>query len=158
MNEFMIANEKKNTLAWRKQGTITKLNGPTDPAKARRIGYKAKDGFVVVRVRVPKGGRKRPKPPGGRVPKKAGRFFTLNMSKQVVAEQKAERKYMNMRLLNSYFVGEDGIFKWFECILVDPIVTGMFANDRGRSFRGLTSAAHKSRGLRRSGMGAEKLR
>jgi large subunit ribosomal protein L15e len=153
----MLQNEKRNTLAWRKQGTITKLDGPTDPARARRLGYKAKQGFVVARVRVPKGGRKRPKPPGGRGPKKAGRFFTLNMSKQVVAEQKAERKYRNLRLVNSYAVGEDGVFKWFECILADPVVTGLFAGARGRSFRGLTSAARKSRGLRRRGMGAEKV-
>jgi large subunit ribosomal protein L15e len=158
MNPYLTEREQINTLAWRKENTIIKLDGPTDPAKARRLGYKAKQGFIVARVRVPKGGRKRPKPPGGRVPKKAGRFFTLNMSKQVVAEQKAERKFHNMRLLNSYSVGEDGIYKWFECILVDPIQTGMFADSRGRSFRGLTSAGKKSRGLRKKGVGAEKVR
>jgi large subunit ribosomal protein L15e len=154
----MIQREKQNTLAWRKQGTITKLDGPTDPARARRLGYKAKQGFLVARVRVPKGGRKRPKPAGGRGPKKAGRFFTLNTSKQVVAEQKAERKYLNLRVLNSYSVGEDGVFKWFEVILVDPIATGMFIDMKGRSFRGLTSAGKKARGLRRKGIGAEKVR
>jgi large subunit ribosomal protein L15e len=158
MNEYMISSQKANTLAWRKQGTLTKLDGPSDPARARRIGYKAKQGFIVVRVRVPKGGRKRPKPPGGRVPKKAGRFFTLNMSKQVVAEQKAERKYRNMRILNSYSVGEDGNFKWYECILVDPVLTGMFLNMRGRSFRGITSAGKRSRGLMKKGIGSEKTR
>jgi len=154
----MLQREKANTLAWRKQGTITKLDGPTDPARARRLGYKAKQGFLVARVRVPKGGRKRPKPPGGRVPKKAGRFFTLNTSKQVVAEQKAERKFSNLRVMNSYSVGEDGVFRWFEVILVDPIQTGLFGDMKGRSFRGLTSAGKKSRGLRRKGMGAEKVR
>ncbi|MBM3304149.1 MAG: 50S ribosomal protein L15e, partial [Candidatus Aenigmarchaeota archaeon] len=155
---YMLQNEKKNTLAWRKQGTITRLDGPTDPARARRLGYKAKQGFLVVRVRVPKGGRKRPRPAGGRVPKKAGRFFTLNMGKQVVAEQKADRKFRNMRVLNSYSVGEDGIFRWFEVILADPALTGLFSEMKGRSFRGLTSAGKKSRGLRRKGVGAEKVR
>ncbi len=158
MNEYMIQREKANTLAWRRQGTITKLDGPTDPARARRLGYKAKQGFMVVRVRVPKGGRKRPKPQGGRVPKKAGRFFTLNTSKQVVAEQKAERKFSNMRVMNSYEAGGDGIFKWYEVVLVDPALTGIFSEMRGRSFRGLTSAGRKSRGLRRKGVGAEKVR
>mgnify|MGYP001569781548 CR=1 FL=1 len=158
MNEYMIQREKANTLAWRKQGTITRLDGPTDPARARRLGYKAKQGFVVVRVRVPKGGRKRPKPPGGRVPKKAGRFFTLNTSKQVVAEQKADRKFRNMRVMNSYATGEDGVFKWYEVILVDPVLTGLFLGMRGRSFRGLTSAGKKARGLTRKGVGAEKVR
>lgn len=158
MNEYLIEREKANTLAWRDQGTITRIGGPTDPARARRLGYKAKQGFIAVRVRVPKGGRKRLKPAGGRVPKKAGRFFTLNMGKQVVAEQKAERKFRGMRVLNSYAVGEDGVYKWYECILVDPVITGLFARMRGRSFRGLTSAGRKSRGLRRKGVGAEKVR
>ncbi len=158
MNKYLASREKQNTLAWRKQGTITRLEGPTDPARARRLGYKAKQGFVVVRVRVPKGGRKRPKPAGGRVPKKAGRFFTLNMGKRVVAEQKAERKYRNMRVVNSYEAGSDGMFKWFEVVLVDPALTGLFAGMRGRSFRGLTSAGKRSRGLSRKGVGAEKVR
>lgn len=33
---------------------------PTRPDKARRLGYKAKQGFSIFRVRVRRGGRKRP--------------------------------------------------------------------------------------------------
>ncbi len=160
--------DKQTLVGWRKEETITRVEKPTDKKRARSLGYKGKTGFVVARVKVPKGMRKRPKPMGGRTPKKYGRFFSLNISKQVVAEQKAARKYPNLEVLNSYFVGEDGVSKWFEVLLVDPDNPGI-KNDpqlnwicskkqKGRAFRGLTSAGKKSRGLRRKGKGAEKVR
>lgn len=37
---------------------------PTRPDKARRLGYKAKQGYVIYRVRVRRGGRKKPLPKG----------------------------------------------------------------------------------------------
>ena len=36
------------------------LTGPSRPDKARRLGYKAKQGYVVYRIRVRRGGRKKP--------------------------------------------------------------------------------------------------
>ena len=39
---------------------IVRLTGPSRPDKARRMGYKAKQGYVVYRVRVRRGGRKKP--------------------------------------------------------------------------------------------------
>jgi large subunit ribosomal protein L15e len=39
---------------------IIRLTHPSRPDKARRMGYKAKQGYVVYRVRVRRGGRKRP--------------------------------------------------------------------------------------------------
>lgn len=39
---------------------IVRLNRPSRPDKARRMGFKAKQGYVVYRVRVRRGGRKRP--------------------------------------------------------------------------------------------------
>ncbi|HDD45948.1 MAG TPA: 50S ribosomal protein L15e [Candidatus Aenigmarchaeota archaeon] len=149
---------KGRLVLWRKEGTVVRVEKPTRLERARRLGYKAKHGFVVVRVRVKKGKRKRPKVSGGRVPKKAGRFFTLGKSKQVVAEEKAARKYPNMEVLNSYYVGEDGQYKWYEVIMVDPAHPEIKADKdinwickpvhKGRAFRGLTSAGKKSRGLR----------
>jgi ribosomal protein L18 len=49
---------------YRQQPSIVRLVRPTRPDKARRLGYKAKQGFVVYRVRVRRGGRKRPVPKG----------------------------------------------------------------------------------------------
>ena len=39
---------------------LVRLTGPSRPDKARRLGYKAKQGYVVYRIRVRRGGRKKP--------------------------------------------------------------------------------------------------
>ena len=159
---------KARMIKWRKENVVTRIEKPTRINRARSLGYKAKQGFVVVRARVKKGGRKRPKFGGGRKPKRMGRFFTLGKSKQVVAEEKSGRKFPNLEVLASYPVGEDGMSKWFECILVDkshpsikkdPDINWICEPQHtGRVFRGLTPAGKKSRGLRRKGLGAEKIR
>ncbi|MFH1978605.1 MAG: 50S ribosomal protein L15e [Candidatus Aenigmatarchaeota archaeon] len=159
---------KKKMISLRKEGTLIKLDKPSRPQRARSLGYKAKQGFIIVRVRVVKGRRKRPKAAGGRRPKTSGRYYPLDKSKQVVAEQKAARKYPNMEILNSYWIAEDGSHKWFECILIDPYHPSITKNKntewivepqhKGRAFRGKTSASKKSRGLRKKGRGSEKTR
>jgi large subunit ribosomal protein L15e len=151
--------KKQRILQWRRERTITRIDKPTNISRARSLGYKAKQGYVVVRVKVAKGKRKRPKPAGGRNPKKAGRFFSLDKSKRQVAEEKAGRKYPNTEVMNSYFVGQDGSNKWFECILMDTSHPAIKKDKergwitkikhKGRAFRGLTSAGKKSRGLRK---------
>ncbi len=151
----------------RKQPTITKIDRPTRIDRARRLGYKAKEGYVIVRVKVDKGMRKTPKK-GGRRPKTAGRFFSLGKSSRVVAEEKASRKYKNLEVLNSYMLAEDGKSKWFEVILIDPYNPSVLSDKnkrwvfepqhKGRAFRGKTSAGKKSRALYRKGRGAEKAR
>lgn len=44
---------------YRQLPRIVRLTGPTRPDKARRLGYKAKQGYVIYRVRVRRGGRKK---------------------------------------------------------------------------------------------------
>ncbi|MFH1294843.1 MAG: 50S ribosomal protein L15e [Candidatus Aenigmatarchaeota archaeon] len=160
--------QRKRMVQWRREATIQKIDGPTKLDSARKLGYKAKQGFVMVRTKIKKGRRKIPKPVGGRRPRRAGRFFSLNKSKMQVAEEKASRKYPNMEVLGSYRAGQDGTHLWFETILVDtnhPSVRkdkerNWICDDKqkGRAFRGLTPAGVKSRGLRRKGIGAEKIR
>ena len=87
---------KKKLMDYRRDPVITKIDKPTRIDRARRLGYKAKQGYVVVRVRVGKGTRKRPKPAGGRRPKAAGRYYPPGKSLQSIAEQKASRKYPNL--------------------------------------------------------------
>ena len=149
--------EKNRLTKWRKDKVVTKLDKPTRIDRARSLGYKAKQGFVVARVRVTRGMRKRPKPAGGRRPKRAGRFYSLDKSKKQVAEEKAARKFRNLNVLNSYWVGEDGNSQWYEIILVDPSHPSIRKDKnvkwigdpkhKGRVFRGKTSAGQKSRGL-----------
>ena len=80
------------------------------------------------------------------------------MNYQWVAEIRAARKYKNLEVLNSYWIGKDGKHYFFEVIMVDPLrpeirndpvykwITS--SKNRKRAERGLTSAAKKSRGLR----------
>jgi len=45
---------------YRQLNVIHRATRPSRPDKARRLGYKAKQGFVIYRIRVRRGGRKRP--------------------------------------------------------------------------------------------------
>ncbi|MBI4020383.1 MAG: 50S ribosomal protein L15e [Candidatus Aenigmarchaeota archaeon] len=149
---------KQRLVRWRGETVVARVEKPTRPDRARSLGYRAKQGFVVARVKVKKGNRKRPKWAGGRRPKRMGRFFPLAKGKQVVAEEKVATKFPNMEVLNSYWVGMDGNHEWFEVILVDPqhpVIrkdrrTGWVSGShhKGRAFRGLTSSGKKGRGLR----------
>lgn len=153
---------------WRKGEVLTKEDKPLKAWRAREYGWKDKPGFVSVVVREKKGGRKRRQTSGGRKPKKEFDYTTLDKSKAVLAEERANRKFPNCEVLCSYWLWEDGQYKYFEVILVDTS-NPHIKNDKelnwicskkhsGRVHRGLTPAGRKSRGLRRKGKGAEKLR
>ncbi len=151
---------KKRLIEWRKQPVVKRIKKPTRLDRARALGYKAKKGFVLVRVRVRKGGRRRRLyGRGGRKPSKAGLVkFTPKKGLRWIAEEKAQRKYPNLEVLNSYPVGEDGQHKWYEVILVDPNHPNIKADpkinwicspaNRRRVLRGKTSAGKKARGLK----------
>jgi large subunit ribosomal protein L15e len=153
-----ISDYKEKLMKWRRGGVIVRIDKPTRPDRARALGYKSKQGFVIVRVRIRKGGRRRPAyGRGGRKPKKAGLVtFTPKKSHQLIAEERAARKYPNLEVLNSYWIGDDGMYKYFEVILIDPhhpvIKSDKKINwilrQKRRVFRGLTSAGKKMRGLR----------
>jgi|YelNatPaOPRAMG01_1025707.scaffolds.fasta_scaffold53361_2 large subunit ribosomal protein L15e len=166
--EYKNRNElyRKRLEEWRKQGAIVRVEKPTNIARARTLGYRAKQGVIIVRVKVRKGLRKRPKPDLGRKPSKMGRFFSTKKSLQRMAEERAAAKYKNFEVLNSYFVGEDGKSKFFEVIMLDrnspsikndKIYSKIIAQ-KGRVFKGLTSEGKKNRGLRSKGKGTEKSR
>ncbi len=145
---------KQRLMQWRREPAIVRVERPLNLSRARNLGYKAKKGYVAVRVRIKKGDRKVPKLKKGRKPSHSGRFFSAQLSDQVIAEQRASRKYDNLEVLNSYWVGDDGICKYFEVILIDPIrkeVEVDAKNRKGRAYRGLTSAGRKCRGLRFKG-------
>lgn len=154
----------KRIVAWRKEPVTVRLEHPTRLDRARALGYKAKQGFFIVRQRVNRGPHVRSKPAGGRRSRNTGRIMNLNLNYQAIAERRASQKYVNCEVLNSYFVAKDGTQAWYEVILVDPshpiIKKDMpwISQTRGRAERGLTSANRKSRGLRKKGIGAEKVR
>jgi large subunit ribosomal protein L15e len=107
---------------YRQHPSIVRVTRPTRPDKARRLGYKAKQGYVVYRVRVRRGGRKRPVPKGivyGKPTNQGVTQLKFQRSKRSVAEERAGRKLGGLRVLNSYWLNEDSTYKYYEVILVD---------------------------------------
>ena len=160
---------KEKLMEWRRQPAVVRIERPSNITRARELGYKAKQGIIVVRVRVRKGSGRHIRPNKGRRPKRMGvKKLTRRISIQRIAEIRANRKYRNLEVLNSYYVGEDGRHYYYEVILVDPNHPAIRSDPdlkwiaepqhRGRAFRGKTSAGRKGRGLRRKGKGAEKAR
>jgi large subunit ribosomal protein L15e len=112
---------KSRAILWRRQPSIVRVDKPTRLDRARSLGYKAKKGFVVVRTRVRRGGRRKIRPVLGRRQKRMGvKKFTPAKSKRLIAEERAARRYPNLEVLNSYWVWQDGQYKWFEIVMVDP--------------------------------------
>ena len=113
----------ERVIKWRRQPTVIRVERPTRLDRARKLGYKAKTGFVMTRVRVRRGGSSRPRPKSGRRPKRMGvARLRLAKSFRLIAEEKAARRFPNLEVLNSYWVWEDGRSKWFEAILVDRTI------------------------------------
>ncbi len=136
---------RNKVISWKRQPAMSKVEYPSNLLRARRLGYKAKQGYSIVRVRVDKGRRTRQKPMGGRKHKNNYRFVQPGHSHQAIAEQRVNRVYKNMEVLNSYWVGEDGNYKFFEVILADPMmntVTAKAVVRKGRAFRGLTASGN----------------
>ncbi|OYT34952.1 MAG: 50S ribosomal protein L15e [Candidatus Aenigmarchaeota archaeon ex4484_52] len=153
---------KQKLIDLRKKPIVCKIEKPTRIDRARILGYKAKQGYVIVQSRVGRGGMTRPKSSVrmGRKPKKYGFVhFTPSKSRQLMAEQRANRKYPNLEVLNSYYLAEDGKHKWYEIIMVDPCHPQIMRDSKinwicsrvhtRRVYRDLTSAGKKMRGLRK---------
>lgn len=112
---------KSKTIAWRVEPTIHRIGRPSRLDRAHRLGYKAKQGIVVVRARVGRGGMRKQRPVSGRRPKHLGVVHIkqgINMRK--VAERRVNEKFPNLEVLGSYFLHKDGMNIWYEVILADP--------------------------------------
>ncbi|HUU77863.1 MAG TPA: 50S ribosomal protein L15e [candidate division Zixibacteria bacterium] len=161
--------QRERLIVWRKESTAVRIERPTRIDRARTLGYKAKQGYVLVRIRIRRTRLRKSRPSQGRHTKgQTIRKIQPGKSFKWIAEERVSRRYPNLELLNSYTVGEDGRFKWYEVILVDPHHPIIKKDPRinwictpantGRVFRGLTSAGKKSRGLSRKGTGSERIR
>ena len=161
---------------WRRQPVNHRVDKPTRLDAARRMGYKAKQGIVIIRTRVRRGGLRKGKINMKRKPRNMGiRKITMAKNTQRIAEERVNRHFPNLEVLNSYWVGKDGKHKFFEVIMVDPHHPAIIADKdlgwispanygkgrgshKGRAYRGMTSAGKRGRGLHNKGKGAEKLR
>jgi len=112
---------RNRAVQWRKQNAIIRIDKPSRIQRARRLGYKAKQGIIVIRMRVGTGGMRKKRPRGGRRPKHLGvTRIKADVSMKEVAENRVLERYPNMKLLGSYFLYKDGMHYWFEVILADP--------------------------------------
>jgi large subunit ribosomal protein L15e len=161
--------QKNRLIQWRTEENFLRVERPLRIDRARSLGYKAKQGYIVVRARVRHGGLHRHQIKGGRKASARGiTKLTAAKSVQRIAEERTAAHFPNLEVLNSYWVGKDGTNHFFEVILVDPahpaIVNDPVINwvsafpNRRRVLRGKTSAGRKGRGLMYKGKGAEKVR
>lgn len=143
---------------WRRENSVVRVDKPLRVDRARSLGYRAKQGFCVYRVRVRKGGRKREQYHAGRKPKKAGlKRFSTGKSLKWIGEERVQRKHPNLVVIGSYEVGDDGKHKYFEVLMVDPHHPNIYKSEeyawslfkKKNALRGLTSSGRKSRGLRK---------
>jgi large subunit ribosomal protein L15e len=156
-------------IVWRKEENFLRIEKPTRLDRARALGYKAKQGYVIVRAKVRKGGfQKRTIRAGRRAKRKGINQMIVGKSMQRMAEERTAKRFQNLEVLNSYWVGADGQHEWYEVILVDPACHVIMADpkinwicsnkNKNRVYRGLTSASIAGRGLRCKGNGAERVR
>ena len=141
---------------------IVKVDKPTNLPSARSVGYKAKQGIFVVRVRVRKGTGTHHRPKNKRRPKRQGQAKLSRMiSTQAMAEQKASKRFENAEALGSYKVAEDGKWHYFEVVMADRTASTI-ANDknlaylvhghRGRAERGKTFVGRANKEMNKKNM------
>ena len=112
---------RRRLVVWKSEPTVSRATGPTNPSSARSVGYKAKKEFIIVRVRAPKGRRIRPQAKLGRKSGKNQKRVSPAYSKQWLCEQRALRKYLNLRVVGSYFVGMDGTNEYYEVVMCQKV-------------------------------------
>jgi large subunit ribosomal protein L15e len=161
--------QQKRLIQWRKENNFLRIDRPTRIDRARSLGYKAKQGYIIVRTKVRRGGLRKHKFKGGRKPSARGiSKITMAKSTQRIAEERTARRFPNMEVLNSYNIGADGKNHFYEVILVDPVHPVIIRDskinwisdisNKKRVLRGKTSAGQRGRGLRHKGRGSEKIR
>ena len=165
-NSFVEELMKQRLILYRKQPTIIRIERPTRLDRARTLGYKAKQGYVMARTKVRRGGLRKQRPKAGRRPKRMGvAKFKPAKNLRLIAEERTGKKFPNLEVLNSYWVGEDGRSKWFEIILVNKVVLSRqhnfqtqkarktnenlvnLASQKRRANRGLTASGRRVRNL-----------
>lgn len=146
---------------YRQLSVVHRVTRPSRPEKARRLGYKAKQGFVVYRIRIRRGCRKKQAPKGatyGKTKNHGVNELKPKRNLQAIAEERVGRRVAkSLRVLNSYWVAQDSTFKFYEVICIDPFHKAVRRDPKinwicnpvhkHRELRGLTSAGRKHRGL-----------
>ncbi|CAE7344771.1 LCB2b [Symbiodinium necroappetens] len=152
------------------------LHSPNTPGQGAKDGLQgellyAKQGYCIYRVRVKRGDRKKRVAKGivyGKPVNQGINKWKAVRNLRNIAEERVGRKCGSLRVLNSYWVAQDAVHKWFEVVMVDPFHKTVRDDPRinwickpvmkHRELRGLTAAGKKARGLLKKGKRATKLR
>ncbi len=111
---------KRRAIEWRRGPTILRVERPSRLGRARSLGYKAKQGMFVVRIKISRGGMRQKRPRSGRRPKHLGVLkIKGHFNSKDTAERRVAEKHPNAKVLGSYPVYKDGKFIWYEVILAD---------------------------------------
>ncbi|KAL0230686.1 hypothetical protein PCE1_004242 [Barthelona sp. PCE] len=148
---------------YRQSPTVARVTQPTRPDKAARLGFKKRQGYVVIRVRVRRGnfqrfGAKQKHHIVHGKPVNQGVIGLKNArSARAICEMRAGKRFTNLRVLNSYYLSADAVFKYYEVIMVDPSHSAIRNDPKinwicnaahtRRECRGLTAAGKEHRGL-----------
>lgn len=153
MTRVAVVEARQNDVVHRKEK-------PLFLDRARKLGYKAKQGVTVWGVRIRKGDAIRNYNNGntrGKCVNAGIHQIKSTLNKQALAEQIIGQQLGSLRILGSYKIGQDLRYHHFEVIMVDPNHNAVRNNrvlnwicnpvHKHREMRGLTSAGRKSRGL-----------
>ena len=95
---------KTRMIQWRKNPTIIKLDKPNRLDKARMLGYKDKQGYVVVNIKVGRGGMRKSRPKSGRRQRHIGTTrIKSSMNMGTISENRVLNKYPNLSLIKNNF-------------------------------------------------------
>lgn len=147
---------QKREIDFRKEKrSVVKIDKPTNLVSAKKLGYRAKQGIFVARVKVRKGSGTYHRPKNKRRPKRQGQAkLTRKISIRAMAEQKASKKFENAEVLGSYKIAEDGRSHYYEIILADRVASTigsdrklvfLIKGQKGRAERGKTFAGGTSK-------------
>ena len=79
----------QRAIKWRKQDAIIRIKRPTRLDRARNLGYKAKQGIILARIRVRRSGFRKTRPTGGRRQKRLGvNKFKVAKNMRLIAEER----------------------------------------------------------------------
>lgn len=101
---------------WRKGPVVVRMDNPTNPIRARELGYKATKQYCTAVVRIRRGRHVRRQPDLGRKPGRNRKRVEPGRALIWYATNRAARKFTNLTPINAYWVGEDGVYKYFEVI------------------------------------------
>jgi large subunit ribosomal protein L15e len=143
--DYALIMRKRGIEYRNEERAIVKIDHPTNLPSARSIGYKAKQGIFVVRVRVRKGTGTHHRPKNKRRPKRQGQAkLSRKISTQAMSEQKASKYFENAEVLGSYKIAEDGKWHYFEVVMADRTASTVL-NDKNLAY---LADGHKGRAER----------